>query len=82
MSNVPFYFPRGATYGNVLVKDGILHDGLTDYYGHYHMGHVVPRILLPEIRYRGRIRMRTRLKHTNEQKRLGIQANLKPKSCL
>ena len=38
MSNIPFYFPRGATYGNVMVKDGILHDGLTDYFGHYHMG--------------------------------------------
>ncbi|KAJ3275779.1 erg10, acetyl-CoA C-acetyltransferase [Terramyces sp. JEL0728] len=38
MSNVPFYFPRNAAYGNQVAKDGILHDGLTDPYNNIHMG--------------------------------------------
>lgn len=38
MSNVPFYFPRGATYGHQSVKDGIIHDGLWDVYNQIHMG--------------------------------------------
>lgn len=38
MSQIPFYFPRGHTYGNVTVNDGILVDGLTDVYDNIHMG--------------------------------------------
>jgi acetyl-CoA C-acetyltransferase len=38
MSQVPFYFPRGHTFGNVTVKDGIVFDGLTDVYDNIHMG--------------------------------------------
>ena len=38
MSNVPFYFPRGHTFGNVVVSDGIIKDGLTDAYDDIHMG--------------------------------------------
>ncbi|CAL4064396.1 unnamed protein product [Meganyctiphanes norvegica] len=40
MSNVPFYMPRGdSTYGGIKLKDGIVHDGLTDVYSNWHMGH-------------------------------------------
>ena len=38
MSNVPFYAPRGAAYGNQTLLDGIVHDGLTDVYDRIHMG--------------------------------------------
>ena len=38
MSQIPFYFPRGHTYGNITVNDGILVDGLTDVYDNIHMG--------------------------------------------
>nr|UJH41134.1 acetoacetyl-CoA thiolase [Pardosa pseudoannulata] len=39
MSNVPYYLQRGEIpYGGVDIKDGILHDGLTDAYGNGHMG--------------------------------------------
>ncbi|KAJ3100791.1 erg10, acetyl-CoA C-acetyltransferase [Phlyctochytrium bullatum] len=38
MSNVPFYFPRGAQYGQQIVHDGIVKDGLTDVYNQIHMG--------------------------------------------
>ncbi|ODV91835.1 hypothetical protein CANCADRAFT_76352 [Tortispora caseinolytica NRRL Y-17796] len=38
MSNVPFYFPRGASYGNQTANDGILRDGLIDVYDDIHMG--------------------------------------------
>jgi acetyl-CoA C-acetyltransferase len=38
MSNVPFYFPRGAQYGHQNAKDGIIHDGLWDKYNNLHMG--------------------------------------------
>jgi acetyl-CoA C-acetyltransferase len=38
MSNVPFYFPRGAQYGHQVAKDGIINDGLWDKYNDIHMG--------------------------------------------
>lgn len=38
MSQVPLYLPRGHVYGNLVVKDGILFDGLTDIYDNIHMG--------------------------------------------
>ncbi|KAI9179731.1 Acetyl-CoA acetyltransferase, mitochondrial [Blastocladiella emersonii ATCC 22665] len=38
MSNVPYYAPRGAKYGNQVLLDGIVHDGLTDAYNKFHMG--------------------------------------------
>jgi len=38
MSLVPLYMPRGHVYGNVLVQDGVLLDGLTDVYDNIHMG--------------------------------------------
>ncbi|KAJ3298925.1 erg10, acetyl-CoA C-acetyltransferase [Borealophlyctis nickersoniae] len=38
MSNVPFYFPRGAQFGNQVAQDGILKDGLWDVYNDIHMG--------------------------------------------
>ena len=38
MSNVPFYFPRGAQYGHQTAKDGIINDGLWDVYNNIHMG--------------------------------------------
>ncbi|KAJ3099699.1 erg10, acetyl-CoA C-acetyltransferase [Phlyctochytrium planicorne] len=38
MSNVPFYFPRGAQYGHQTVQDGIIKDGLWDVYNQVHMG--------------------------------------------
>ncbi|KAJ3323540.1 erg10, acetyl-CoA C-acetyltransferase [Blyttiomyces sp. JEL0837] len=38
MSNVPFYFPRGAQYGHQTVQDGIIKDGLWDVYNQIHMG--------------------------------------------
>jgi len=39
MSQVPRYLHRSAPfYGNLEILDGILHDGLTDAYGKYHMG--------------------------------------------
>ncbi|TPX75967.1 hypothetical protein CcCBS67573_g02757 [Chytriomyces confervae] len=38
MSNVPFYFPRGAQYGHQNVQDGIIKDGLWDVYNNVHMG--------------------------------------------
>lgn len=38
MSNVPFYFPRGAQYGHQTVTDGIVKDGLWDCYNNIHMG--------------------------------------------
>ena len=38
MSLVPMYFPRGHNYGNVVVQDGVLLDGLTDVYDGIHMG--------------------------------------------
>jgi acetyl-CoA C-acetyltransferase len=38
MSNIPLYLPRGHVYGDLVVKDGILVDGLTDVYDHIHMG--------------------------------------------
>ena len=38
MSNVPFYFPRNASYGHQQAKDGIIHDGLWDVYNNMHMG--------------------------------------------
>ncbi|KAH9251277.1 hypothetical protein BASA81_010899, partial [Batrachochytrium salamandrivorans] len=38
MSNVPFYFPRGAQFGHQQAIDGILKDGLWDVYNNIHMG--------------------------------------------
>ena len=38
MSLVPLYLPRGHVYGNLLVQDGVLLDGLTDVYDGIHMG--------------------------------------------
>ncbi|KAI8851570.1 thiolase-like protein [Chytridium lagenaria] len=38
MSNVPFYFPRGAQYGHQSIQDGIIKDGLWDVYNQIHMG--------------------------------------------
>lgn len=39
MTWVPRYLNRAAkAYGNVELADGILHDGLTDAYGKFHMG--------------------------------------------
>ncbi|KAL5009875.1 hypothetical protein ScPMuIL_012180 [Solemya velum] len=39
MSNVPYYQSRGQTpYGQIVLKDGIVFDGLTDAYNHIHMG--------------------------------------------
>jgi acetyl-CoA C-acetyltransferase len=38
MSRAPLYFPRGHSYGNVVVQDGILLDGFTDVYDGIHMG--------------------------------------------
>ncbi|KAK8732194.1 hypothetical protein OTU49_007232 [Cherax quadricarinatus] len=39
MSNVPYYMMRGdSPYGGVTLHDGILHDGLTDFYNKIHMG--------------------------------------------
>ena len=38
MSQIPLYLPRGHMYGNLVVKDGILVDGLTDVYDNIHMG--------------------------------------------
>ncbi len=38
MSNVPFYFPRGAQFGHQQVMDGIIKDGLWDVYNNFHMG--------------------------------------------
>ncbi|KAI8923474.1 Thiolase, N-terminal domain-containing protein [Entophlyctis helioformis] len=38
MSNVPFYFPRGAQYGHQQAADGIIKDGLWDVYNNVHMG--------------------------------------------
>jgi len=39
MSNVPFSMPRGdSMYGGVMLKDGIVSDGLTDVYNKFHMG--------------------------------------------
>jgi acetyl-CoA C-acetyltransferase len=38
MSQVPFYFPRGAHYGHQKVHDGIVKDGLWDAYNDMHMG--------------------------------------------
>ncbi|ORZ35356.1 thiolase [Catenaria anguillulae PL171] len=38
MSNIPYYAPRNARYGHQTMLDGIVHDGLTDAYNHFHMG--------------------------------------------
>lgn len=40
MSNVPHYIPhrKGNKMGNDILTDGLLKDGLTDPYEHYHMG--------------------------------------------
>jgi acetyl-CoA C-acetyltransferase len=41
MSNVPYYMPAartGARMGNATLIDGMIHDGLWDPYGNYHMG--------------------------------------------
>jgi acetyl-CoA C-acetyltransferase len=39
MSNVPFYMNRAEpSYGGVMLKDGIVFDGLTDVYNKFHMG--------------------------------------------
>lgn len=39
MSLVPYYLPRANSgYGNQIVEDGILKDGLTDVYNKFHMG--------------------------------------------
>jgi len=39
MSNAPFMMQRAApSYGGVKMTDLIVHDGLTDAYGKYHMG--------------------------------------------
>ncbi|KAI9207423.1 Thiolase, N-terminal domain-containing protein [Polychytrium aggregatum] len=38
MSNVPFYFPRGAQFGHQTAQDGIIKDGLWDVYNNVHMG--------------------------------------------
>jgi acetyl-CoA C-acetyltransferase len=41
MSNVPYYLPKqrfGSTYGNTEVIDGLVKDGLTDFYHDYLMG--------------------------------------------
>jgi acetyl-CoA C-acetyltransferase len=40
MSQVPFYFPRGAQYGHQNIKDGIIHDGLWDVYNQVFISHV------------------------------------------
>lgn len=41
MSNAPYYLPKirsGARMGNAEVVDGMVHDGLWDAFGDYHMG--------------------------------------------
>jgi acetyl-CoA C-acetyltransferase len=38
MSQIPLYLPRGHVYGDLILKDGILRDGLTDVYDGIHMG--------------------------------------------
>jgi acetyl-CoA C-acetyltransferase len=38
MSNVPFYFPRNASFGHQQALDGIIKDGLWDVYNQVHMG--------------------------------------------
>jgi acetyl-CoA C-acetyltransferase len=39
MSNVPYYLPRGGfRMGNGQIVDGMIHDGLWDPYGNFHMG--------------------------------------------
>jgi acetyl-CoA C-acetyltransferase len=41
MSNVPYYLPQARTgyrTGNSQIIDGMIHDGLWDPYGNYHMG--------------------------------------------
>ncbi|KAG1141868.1 hypothetical protein G6F37_008096 [Rhizopus arrhizus] len=41
MSNVPYYLPKqrfGSTYGHTEVIDGVVKDGLTDFYHDYLMG--------------------------------------------
>jgi acetyl-CoA C-acetyltransferase len=38
MSQIPLYLPRGHVYGDLVVKDGILRDGLIDVYDGIHMG--------------------------------------------
>ena len=41
MSRVPYYLPRGIgmpPFGDVKAEDGLIKDGLTDFYHHIHMG--------------------------------------------
>lgn len=41
MSRVPYYLPRGTgfpPFGPVTAEDGLIKDGLTDVYNHFHMG--------------------------------------------
>ena len=41
MSRVPYYLPRGTgfpPFGAVTAEDGLIKDGLTDVYNHFHMG--------------------------------------------
>ena len=41
MSRVPYYLPRGSgfpAFGNVAAEDGLIKDGLTDFYDQIHMG--------------------------------------------
>ena len=41
MTRVPYYVPRASglpAFGNVTLDDGLLKDGLTDVYDHFHMG--------------------------------------------
>jgi len=45
MSNVPFSMDRGdSPYGGVMLKDGIVSDGLTDVYNKIHMGNCAEHI--------------------------------------
>ena len=41
MSRVPYYLPRGSAFppfGAITAEDGLIKDGLTDVYNHFHMG--------------------------------------------
>ena len=41
MSRVPYYLPRGSgmpAFGGFTAEDGLIKDGLQDFYNHFHMG--------------------------------------------
>lgn len=41
MSNVPYYQPRGSqmpSFGDIMMQDGLVKDGLLDVYNRFHMG--------------------------------------------